>query len=372
MNNKPRVLITYHSAEYGGVEFHILDIIKGLSSDFDIFIACPEGPLVKEYLSAGAVEHIHLAPKREIDFEYIAKLRIIIKEESISIVHSHELRAGVQTMYAAFQEKVNKRIYHVHTPFIFWQHSGTKKYFALVANWIANFVAGNFFATDIIALTPYIKKVRSKYELISQSKIRVIPNAVKLNPEISNEYIESVKSEYQIDKAKIVLGYVARFTKEKGHEILLEAFNSSKNLQEKCQLVLVGNGVLFDELKTKYKSNQSIIFTNQVEDNKKSALFSIFDIFVFPTLAEGFGISLIEALSYGLPCLVSDLPVLHDVGGDSAFYFKTGDIKDLQDKLSKIIADLSDIKLLADNRKQVAKLYSLENFWNNYKELYLS
>ena len=49
--NKKRLLMCYHSSEYGGVEKQILDIIKGLSEKIEIIVVCPEGPMVKEYLS---------------------------------------------------------------------------------------------------------------------------------------------------------------------------------------------------------------------------------------------------------------------------------------------------------------------------------
>lgn len=56
--NRKRLLMCYHSAEYGGVEKQILDIINGLAPRVDIIIVCPNGPMVKEYLRGGAIKHI--------------------------------------------------------------------------------------------------------------------------------------------------------------------------------------------------------------------------------------------------------------------------------------------------------------------------
>ena len=93
-------------------------------------------------------------------------------------------------------------------------------------------------------------------------------------------------------------------------------------------------------------------------------------MFVFPTHAEGFGIVLIEAMAMGLPCLVSDIDVLKDVGGDSVMFYKVGDPADLRNKLDRLVVD----KKLQDNlsrkgKKHVQK-YSMDKFWSNYKRLY--
>ena len=60
--NKKRLLMCYHSAEYGGVEKQIFDIIKGLSEKLDIIVVCPEGPMVKEYLKGGGEKHNYFLP----------------------------------------------------------------------------------------------------------------------------------------------------------------------------------------------------------------------------------------------------------------------------------------------------------------------
>ena len=84
---KKKLLMCYHSAEFGGVERQIYDIIKGLSSEIDIIVVCPDGPLVKDYLDAGAIEHIDLKPKYEADFSYSLKIRKILLENKVDIIN---------------------------------------------------------------------------------------------------------------------------------------------------------------------------------------------------------------------------------------------------------------------------------------------
>jgi len=152
----------YHSAQFGGIEKQILDLIKNLSKDFDFIIACPDGPLVEQYIGAGAVKHINLKPSWELDLFYIIKLSNLCRKENIDIIHSHELLTGCLATTAGFFAGVKKRIYHVHTTFFEWKHTGIKKYLSIIPNFIANFIVGNFFATDVLALTNVLKEIRNE------------------------------------------------------------------------------------------------------------------------------------------------------------------------------------------------------------------
>lgn len=373
-----KILMCYHSAELGGVEKQILDIIKGLSKEFEIFVACPNGPLVKEYLEAGAVKHLNLSPKFEADFKYVSKISSFCKENNIDIIHSHELKTGSLSTFAGWLAKVPKRIYHVHTPFSQWRHGSIKKYPALFINTFVNAIVGNIFATDVIALTETIKEIRIKKEFISKKKIRVIPNGVnteefKVLP-ISGE---DIRKRYGIDKSTFLLGHMGRFTAEKGHEYFIKAFAKLKNdksLQNiDLKILFAGGGVLLNDMKKLAKEldiESSIIFTDRFEDKDKVSILNAMDIFVFPSYAEGFGIVLLEAMACGLPVLSSDLPVLRDVGNDSISYFKTGDIDSLYENMKLLISNKSQLKAYAKKSIDRAGIFSMKKFWGYYRDLY--
>src|SRR3989344_2243232 len=177
---KNNVLMCYHSSEYGGIEKQILDLIKELSKDFNFIVVCPAGPLVEKYIEAGAIKHINLKPKWELDLEYVFKIASICRKEKVNIIHGHELLTGSLSMLGGFLGAVKKRIYHVHTTFLEWKHEGVKKYISIIPNFIANYLVGNFIATDVLALTDVLKDIRINKEGINSRKITVIYNAVDL------------------------------------------------------------------------------------------------------------------------------------------------------------------------------------------------
>ena len=370
--NKKRLLMCYHSSEYGGVEKQILDIINGLSEKLEIIVVCPEGPMVKEYLRGGAIKHIALSPRHEADLQYSLQIRQLIILEKIDIIHSHELLTGSLATFGAWLAKFrkpNQRIYHVHTPFSWWRHNFLKSFPALFINTFVNFIVGNFFATDVLALTPSIKRHRIFKEFISPTKIRVLPNGVE------NEYFSfsqsqrnSFRTKWKIPADAFVIGNISRFTKEKGHEVLINAFSQIKrqNPDKNMFLLLAGYGILLNEMKSLSKSlgvYESTIFTDKFLESDKIGILSAIDLFVFPSYAEGFGIAILESMSMGIPTVASNLPVLKDVGGDAVIYAKTGDISDFVNKMSVISTKRATLI-------KRAALFSMRNFIKNYSGLY--
>ena len=369
----------YHSSERGGVEKQILDIITGLSKEFEIFVACPNGPLVREYLKAGAVKHLNLYPKFEADFKYVSDIKRFCKENNIDIIHSHELKTGSLATFAGWLGRVPKRIYHVHTPFSQWRHGSIKKYPALFINTFVNAIVGNVFATDVLALTETIKNVRTKKEFIFKKKIRVIPNGVNVEEfKVSPISGEEFRARYKIGKSTFLLGHIGRFTKEKGHEYFIRAFDKLKNDESlkklDLKILFAGGGVLLNDMRDLAKKldlESSIIFTDRFEEKDKVSILNAMDLFVFPSYAEGFGIVLLEAMACGLPVLSSDLKVLKDVGSDSISYFKTGDIDSLYENIKLLISNKSQLNSYSKKSIDRASMFSMEKFWGYYRDLYV-
>lgn len=366
--NKLKVVNCYHSANYGGVEKHILDLASGLSTEFEMYVLCPKGDYFTQYANFATV--IELYPKSAYDLKFILNLYKFLRENKIDVIHGHELRAGVLAMLSGFLARTHKRVYHVHTPFIFWQHKGLKKYFAIVINWIANFISANFFATDVVALTPYIKSVKCRYELINPAKITVIPNGVaKLDFDNADM---TILNDY--DKNLFYLGYVARFTAEKNHNNLVRAFANLATEFDNFRLILVGSGELIDQIKTLAKDldvYEKIIFTGHVTELQKLAYMRMFDLMVFVSHAEGFGIALVEGMQLGVPIVCSNLPVLRDVGQNKLIYFNQNSVIDISSKIKLVYADYQNV-LNQNGRllKEQAQIYNMQNFISNYRKLY--
>lgn len=379
MKRKKRILMCYHSSAYGGVERQIFDIIQGLSPEFDFYVAVPSGDLLNDYLKAGAVKHYNVFAKYKCDISYMIRIYQICKEEKIDIVHAHEIKTGLQAIFAATLSFTCKsRILHVHTPFSEWKHPNIVKKTLSIFNFLVNFIVGNFFATDVLALNQSIKKVRIEKEKIWNKKITVIGNGTNIeNMKYDFEKRSIVRERFGVKDSDILFGCIARFTTEKGHVDIVEAVNLIKKLKpellENKKFLFGGGGRLkneIQELVKKYYLEDMFIFTGYFEEDEKASLYSALDIFLFATHAEGFGISLIEAMSIGLPSLVSNLPVLQEVGGKGAIYFEARNHDALAKKIIDVANDEYLRKIVSINAKNKVKEYTMENFWTAYRDLY--
>ncbi len=373
------ILFVLNSGNPGGMEQHVLDLVQGLMPrGHKVFVVCPEGSFARQYESAGALV-TYLAPILDIDPFYILKIRRLIREYGIDLVHTHELKAGVNGMLGAYLAKVPV-VTHTHTPISEWQISAWKKwldvkiYSALV----------NRLSCVEIALTESRKAVKIQ-EGIAPQKLRVLPNGVNVNdfafsPQLKNTYSREIRSRYNIDPTAFVFGLISRLSVEKGHFVLLEAYDEFKSIlvqrgiEDSSHLFLGGGGALEEELRDfirVHSLDTSVTITGRfsVEDHPK--FYATLDAFIFPSFAEGFGIVLLEAMASRLPVVCSDLEVLREVGGSTVRYFDTGNSHDLAERMLDLYLRPKDYKPLANQAQQrVMELFSLESFIDRYIKLY--
>lgn len=126
---------------------------------------------------------------------------------------------------------------------------------------------------------------------------------------------------------------------------LIEAYAAVKNKLGGIELVICGNRQAanfdrkIDKAIAKNKLEENVIFPGFIEEEDKKTIFQMAHAFVFPSLYEGFGIPVLEAMSQGVPVLASNIPSLKEIAQDSALYFDTTSIADFSQKLYDICVD---------------------------------
>ena len=134
--------------------------------------------------------------------------------------------------------------------------------------------------------------------------------------------------------------YLGRLVPEKGAEYLIRAF---KETDTDKKLVIAGSSSDTDEFVKKLHSlaegDERIIFTGFVQGDELTELYSNCYSFVLPSELEGMPLTLLEAMSYGNCCIISDIAECTDVAGDKAIVFKKGDIDDLKAHLQQVSDD---------------------------------
>ncbi|MCP5063146.1 MAG: glycosyltransferase family 4 protein [Ignavibacteriae bacterium] len=214
---------------------------------------------------------------------------------------------------------------------------------------INSFILGD----KIIALTEATKNDLPKS---LKKKTTVIPHGTILSTQIKQ------------NRKPTTFGYVGRFVEWKEVRTLVYEFSTLNKKNKKTKLVLVGTGPLkkklLDDVKNLYLE-KSIVFIEPQKD--LTNIYKMIDVLVLPSkLLEGFGIVLVEAMSYGIPVIVCDIPTYSDTVIDNY----NGII--IKNSISEAMQKLTESVVLYSKLSKNAKQHSLNYDINIIVERYLS
>jgi glycosyltransferase involved in cell wall biosynthesis len=209
------------------------------------------------------------------------------------------------------------------------------------------------YSNKVIVISEVIQSlIQSKHGVSSV----LIPNGVTFPEKMSTT---DALEQYGLNKQKYVL-MVSRLVPEKNHFDLIKAFKAS-NLQG-WKLVLVGNSDHPDEYSSSVfesatNSSGNVVATGFLSGQPLQELLTNAGMFVLPSSHEGLPIALLEALSYGLPVIASDIPATLEVGLDSKHYYSVGNIQELVFRLEEFAAQDLDV----ENRRKIQS-WTLKKF----------
>ena len=215
------------------------------------------------------------------------------------------------------------------------------------------------YADEIVVLS---KGVQDYFKDTYGRETRFIPNGVN-RPEIQSAKL--ITEKFDLTKDSYIL-FLGRLVPEKGLRYLIEAFKAVKTNKK---LVIAGGSSDIDsfmkELQESAKSDNRIIFTGFVQGQLLDELYSNAYIYTLPSDLEGMPLSLLEAMSYGNCCLVSDIPECVEVVEDKALVFKKSDTEDLRTTLQKACEHPEHVAEL----KQTAGDFICQKYnWDNVVE----
>ncbi len=172
------------------------------------------------------------------------------------------------------------------------------------------------------------------------------------------EKADEITSRWGLEKDGYIL-FLGQIVPEKGLHYLISAFRSCTT---KKKLVITGaennNRDYFEELQRIAAGDRRIIFTGLVSGKNWRELYSNAYLFVLPSNVEGMSNTLLEAMSFGNCCLISDIPENTELAGERAVVFRKGNIGDLQAHLQELI----DKPELVEEKRRGAAAYITENY----------
>ncbi|MDI9217073.1 MULTISPECIES: glycosyltransferase [Clostridium] len=295
-----RVLHFGICASLGGIETYLLKITKNFSRQkykFDFLVIGNENPCFFNELKDFGCDFFFVESRKKNYFKYIYELNKLFKNEKFDIVHCHLNSLKNISVVLVALKYGNKVIVH--------SRNG----------------GGDFNLVEkIVNKINYYRLPKRKVKLLAVSNIAgkwmygdnedfiVINNSVDIEKYKFNNYKrDEIRKLYNLEGTKVII-HTGAFRKQKNHRFLIDIFNEILKIDSNYRLLLIGEGSLKYEIENRvdsYGIKDKVLFLGARSDI--SELLSSADIYLFPSLFEGFPNSLIEAEANGLTCLVSDI-----------------------------------------------------------------
>lgn len=303
------------------------------------------------------------------DIMALCKLYRIIKNVRYDIVHTHSSKAGLLGRIAARIAGI-KHIIHTPHGHIFYGYYGKiiSYLFILFERWAATF------SERIITLTDAGKQEHIRYHIAPEGKFVTIHSGIELDYLYSYQGKKSIREEFGIDENDKLVGTIARLVPIKGHEFLIKAAPLVTQHHPKTTFLIVGDGPLREKLQKlseKLRIADRIIFCGMRDDIP--SLLKGMDLFVLPSLNEGMGRVLVEAMAFGKLIVAAKVGGIPEVIEDGITGLLVPPAKPdaLAEAICHIISNPEMAAKLAKNASQQAKKFrhtemiqQLENLYN--------
>ncbi len=247
--------------------------------------------------------------------------------QNYDIVHFHSI--GPALMSWMTRSKQRKTIVTVHG--LDWQRAKW--------GWLARHAlrwgekCSVWFPDHTIVVSKFLKRY---YKENYARDVSYIPNGVNIEEPLP---AKEIKEKWNLEPKSYIL-FASRLVPEKACHHLIHAFRQTRTDK---RLVIAGSSWHSDQyVKELYQSAEGdprILFVGWAEGNLMKELYSNAYLYCLPSEIEGLSLALLEAMSYGLCPLTSDIPENLDVIGKTGKTFKTGQIDDLQQQLQTLIQD---------------------------------
>ncbi len=360
-----RILYLITKSEIGGAQVHVLDLMKYMikGGHTVALMSYPGGWLVEEASRIG----VQVYPNINFlnSFNPVKALRAIFKVKKAlklfvpDLVTFHSSGAGFLGRLAV-RRKV-PTIFTAHS----WAFTDGAPFFRKKVGIIAEKIASKY--TDkIICVSKFDYSLALKYHIAKEDKLVTVHNGVDIGEEV---FVDKSRS-----KVKIIS--IGRLAYPKRPDLLVEAFRILPDeIRNKTEVLIVGSGPMRDRLSKKisqYKLEKSIRLAKGTKYENIRALLRDSEIFVLISLHEGLPLTILEAMSVGLPVIASDVGgISEEIDSKSGIL-----VKNKKEEIAKTIALLvGDIKMRQSMgkraREKVLESFSLKNFFSSTEKVYL-
>jgi glycosyltransferase involved in cell wall biosynthesis len=363
-----KILYSCLSKSWGGMEMITLTFIrKLLERNYNVELIClDESRMQIEVNNLGLIIH----PVKASGYVHpvtILKIAALIKKNNYNLVHTQASK-DLWLLVPAL------KITSSNIPLFFTKHMGS---FIFKKDFLHRFLYER--VTKAFAISTMVKNSLIETTPLPANKIELLYNAVdtkKFDPAKANR--SKVRKEFNIADEETVIGMIGRFSPGKGHEEFLQSAKTLTSKHKNLKFIIVGEASRGeDEYANRIKSLaekfeiKNIIFPGFRSDTPD--VLSAFDIFIFPSHAEAFGLALIEAMAMEKASVCANADGVLDIAvdGETNLLFQNKNADDLASKTELLINDENKrLQMGKAARQRVLNVFDLEIITDKTIEFY--
>lgn len=355
-----KILYVITSLGLGGAEKLLLYYLKHLDKKkYNLFVCClREKPADLRDEMSNYAEIINLNIRSKFDPMAIVYILKVLRRIEPDIIHTNLFQPRVYTTLA--------KLFYKHSLLITQKHSivNPQKHNIFILFEMISILLNK----KVIAISESVKKSLTKFEFIPQNKILVLPNCIDYETYKKNSDRYSIRN-----KNEIVIGTVGRLEKVKGIKYLLLAMKIILAKFPHIRLEIIGDGSQSENLK---KITEKLGISNSVKFFGKFTdvipFYNKMDIFVLPSILEGFGIVLLEAMASGLPVVATNVDGIREVviQGESGILIPPKNPDAIAKAVIQIIENPELFRNLVENGIRRAQLFDVGEHVMKLESLY--
>ena len=373
LNSRKKILLVGNLPVTFKVFFE--DLIYSLKKNIDVEILTNKKYLKKNNQIKN-IKYFHLPFERKIkifiDLYCLIKMTLFLRKNKYDLVISITPKSGLISSIASFLTSTRKKV-HIFTGQVWFNKNFFYKNFLILFDKMIC-VFSKYLICDSKSQRNFLyekKLTKKKIKVIGSGSICGV-DTIKFS-KLRNKI--KIRRDLNFNKDDLILIFVGRINSDKGIHLLLDSFQNIYYKYDNLKLLLVGEDEI--NIKNLLKKNYKKI-TNRIKivpfTNNVNKFLKISDIFVFPSYREGFGLSVIEALSTGLPVIVSDTYGLKDsfLNKINGLKFKTGSQKSLEKSIINLIKNKKmRLKFSKNSRPFVLKKFEKKRVINLYRNYFM-
>lgn len=347
-----KIIMVIHSNIFGGAERHSVLLAKGLSErGHEVILVCPKNSWTWRAIEGSPVRRVNLPLNGTYDMYSLGRLILLARQAGANLLHGHLTRSA---FYVNWASKI------AGVPSVVTAHAtNTHKHFQG--------------ARRIIAVSQAVRK-----HLISKGysphQIEVVYNGVEDLQSLYGNTRNQVRKALGLEDEEVAIVQIGRFIRDKGQDIVLEAIKGLSHLP--FRLFFIGSddtewGRYTKDLVRRYNLKNRVIFLGHREDARQ--LLCGMDLMVQPSRREALGLSVLEALSAGVPVVASSVGGLPEVieNNVNGFLFDLENIEALSAIIKGLIVDSKvRLRLSEGARKSYLEKFNIDKMVENTIKVY--